>query len=139
MLPAPIRPVVECFVPGLRNVEATKAAKKNVLPKRKIVDDSSLSANTATSDAAKEATAGSEEASRQRKIVDDVKCGMCGHVVEDLWACVLSSTSSVEVTLIIVDLCRILFDCHGPCAACRYNKPSKVVWLLVVAGRHVWA
>ena len=99
VLPAPIRPVVECFVPGLRNVVATKATKKNnILPKRKIVDDLSLNDNTVTSDAAKGTISGSEEANRQRKIVDDVKCGMCGHVVEDLWSCVLSSSCILAVT-----------------------------------------
>ena len=94
VLPAPIQPVVQCFVPGLAEVEAQKALRKTA--KRTVAAaetaDGERAPDSATSpekreraEEAPERSAKAVEAERQRTIVDDVKCGMCGHVVEDLW------------------------------------------------------
>lgn len=71
-------------MPGLRDVEANKALRKNSLPKRQPADDL-VRGKPVSSDLSEQRT---EAARRQRKIANDVKCGMCGYVVEDLWACV---------------------------------------------------
>ena len=93
MLPAPIRPVVQCFVPGLRDVEANRALRKTNVPKRDRVDDP-VRRKTRSSDLNKKASGGSDGTRKNRKIADDVKCGMCGYVVEDLWLCVSAPDAS---------------------------------------------
>ena len=123
MLPAPIQPVVQCFVPGLRDVEANKALRKNSLPKRQPADDL-VRGKPVSSDLSEQRT---EAARRQRKIANDVKCGMCGYVVEDLWACV--RTLRISVT------CRQTDISMQTCAVCRCSKHSKVASVPEAGGR----
>ena len=86
VLPVPIQPVVQCFVPNLRDIEARKSLQAKRAAKRKTADEVT-SSGSPTSSSAQEDEAGSA-ARQQRKIVDDVRCGMFGYVVEDLWGCV---------------------------------------------------
>jgi hypothetical protein len=107
VLPAPIQPVVQCFVPGLAEVEAQKALRKTAKRKAAAAEtaDGERAPDSATSpekreraEEAPERSAKAVEAERQRTIVDDVKCGMCGHVVEDLWTYAGSHAHSLTHT-----------------------------------------
>ena len=76
-------------MPGLREVEANKALKTKAYRRRDDPNDSVMTqAGYTPTDEETEPESVTER--RHRKIVDDVKCSMCGFVVEDLWVCVLT-------------------------------------------------